>query len=227
MRSIPANFTRPSASRASHRFGAASAYIELRRGAELVDTTDEMLINVLDCIDADAEQAEEYKPLIAEVREATDAATKAATRAESGEDERVAIESARVAAEDSRKQAEHARKQAESTRAYSEALRVSAETSRAEAESQRKKAESLRADAETKREEAFAKSVEKANAATESAAKVVADAKTAISDVKATEAKLYPAAENILVGSETGAVAHVDDAFAGAALRKITVEGGL
>lgn len=43
--------------------------------------------------------------------------------------------------------------------------------------------------------------------------------------MKATEAKLYPAAENILVGSETGTVAHVDDAFAGAALLKITVEG--
>lgn len=31
--------------------------------------------------------------------------------------------------------------------------------------------------------------------------------------------------ENVLVGSETGAVAHVDDAFAGASLRGITVEG--
>lgn len=110
--------------------GTARAYIEIRRGAELVDTTDEMLINVLDCIDADGEQAEEYKPLIGEVREATDAAAKAAT-----------------------------------------------------------------------------------------------DAQAAIAEVKATEAKLYPAAENILVGSETGAVAHVEDAFDGAALREITVEG--
>ena len=114
--------------------GTARAYIEIRNGAELVDTTDEMLINVLDCIDADAEQAEEYKPLIAEAREATDAAIKAA-------------------------------------------------------------------------------------------AKAVSDTQAAIADVKATEAKLYPAAENILVGGETGAVAHVDDAFAGATLRKITVEG--
>ena len=110
--------------------GTARAYIEIRRGAELVDTTDEMLINVLDCIDADGEQAEEYKPLIGEVREATDAAAKAAT-----------------------------------------------------------------------------------------------DAQAAIAEVKATEAKLYPAAENILVGSEIGAVAHVEDAFAGASLREITVEG--
>ena len=114
--------------------GTARAYIEIRNGAELVDTTDEMLINVLDCIDADAEQAEEYKPLIAEAREATDAAIKAA-------------------------------------------------------------------------------------------AKAVSDTQAAIADVKATEAKLYPVAENILVGSETGTVAHVEDAFAGASLRKITVEG--
>lgn len=114
--------------------GTARAYIELRRGAELVDTTDELSIEVLDCIDADGEQAEEYKPLIAEVREATDAAIKAA-------------------------------------------------------------------------------------------AKAVSDTQAAIADVKATEAKLYPVAENILVGSETGAVAHVDDAFAGASMRKITVEG--
>ncbi len=57
------------------------------------------------------------------------------------------------------------------------------------------------------------------------ATEAAADAKAAIAEVKATEAKLYPAAENILVGSETGTVAHVDDAFAGASLRKITVEG--
>ena len=110
--------------------GTARAYVELRMSAELVDTTDEMLVEVLDCIDADAEQAEEYKPLIAEVREATDAAAKAAT-----------------------------------------------------------------------------------------------DAQAAIAEVKATEAKLYPVAENILVRSETGAVAHVEDAFAGATLHRITVEG--
>lgn len=61
--------------------GTARAYVELRRGAELVDTTDELGVKVLDCIDADGEQAEEYKPLIAEVREATDAAIKAAADA--------------------------------------------------------------------------------------------------------------------------------------------------
>ncbi len=62
-------------------------------------------------------------------------------------------------------------------------------------------------------------------AATDAAEKATADAQAAIADVKATEAKLYPAAENILVGGDSGAVAHVDDAFNGASLRKIVVEG--
>lgn len=57
------------------------------------------------------------------------------------------------------------------------------------------------------------------------ASSAAAKAEAAIAEVKATEAKLYPAAENILVGSETGTVAHVGDAFNGATLRGITVEG--
>ena len=149
--------------------GMARAYVELRGGAELVDTTDEMSIKVLDCIDADGEQAEEYKPLIAEVREAADAAVKAAARAESGEDERVKAETSRV----------------------------SAETARDQAETER----------------------------TNGWANLKADAQDAIAEVKATEAKLYPAAENVLKGTAKGTFVHVDDAFSGAALRGITVEG--
>lgn len=61
--------------------GTARAYIEIRNGAELVDTTDEMLINVLDCIDADAEQAEEYKPLLGELQTAVADAKRATTEA--------------------------------------------------------------------------------------------------------------------------------------------------
>ena len=79
-----------------------------------------------------------------------------------------------------------------------------------------------RSDAATAKAETAVKTADAANTA---ATKAVGDARDAIAEVKATEAKLYPAAENILVGSETGAVAHVDDAFAGAALREITVEG--
>lgn len=61
--------------------GMAHAYIELRMGAEMVDTTDEMLINLLDCIDADAEQAEEYKPLLGELQNAVADAKRATTEA--------------------------------------------------------------------------------------------------------------------------------------------------
>lgn len=65
----------------------------------------------------------------------------------------------------------------------------------------------------------------KAEAAAAEADDAAAKAEAAIAEVKATEAKLYPAAENVLVGSETGTVAHVEDAFNGATLRGITVEG--
>ena len=64
--------------------------------------------------------------------------------------------------------------------------------------------------------------------ATEAAAvadKANKDAQAAIAEVKATEAKLYPAAENILKGKVKETFIQVDDAFAGAALREITVEG--
>lgn len=249
--------------------GTARAYIEIRDGAELVDTTDEMLVKVLDCIDTDGEQAEEYKPLIGEVRDATDAAKSAADRAESGEDERIATEGERVSAESARKQAESERvkgwadlkadaektvgdavKRADSaadraTHAASSASAAgdAATAAAAKAEKDTKAAvdsasasvSKAVADAKTDVDAAVGRSdaattkaetaVETANAANKAANKAVTDAQAAIAEVKATEANLYPAAENILVGSETGAVVHVEDAFAGASLRKITVEG--
>ena len=61
--------------------GTTHAYIEVREGETLVETTDSFACKVLECADMDAEQAEEYKPLIAEAREATDAAIKAAAKA--------------------------------------------------------------------------------------------------------------------------------------------------
>lgn len=82
------------------------------------------------------------------------------------------------------------------------------------------------ASAASSQAETAKQSAASADAAADTAAEAaVSDAQAAIAEVKATEAKLYPAAENILVGSETGTVAHVEDAFSGAALRKITVEG--
>ncbi len=49
--------------------GTTHAYIEVREGETLVETTDSFSCKVLECADMDAEQAEEYKPLIAEVEE--------------------------------------------------------------------------------------------------------------------------------------------------------------
>ena len=55
--------------------------------------------------------------------------------------------------------------------------------------------------------------------------KATKDAQAAIAEVKATEAKLYPAAENILKDTVKDTFIHVNDAFAGGALREITIEG--
>ena len=57
--------------------GTARAYIEIRRNNTLVDTTEEMLVAVLDCIDPNAEQAKEYTPLLDELRSAVTAAKRA------------------------------------------------------------------------------------------------------------------------------------------------------
>lgn len=51
--------------------GTFTGYIEIRKGDDLVDTTDSFVGSVLDCIDADTEQAEEYKPLLGELQDAT------------------------------------------------------------------------------------------------------------------------------------------------------------
>ncbi|WP_233543886.1 hypothetical protein, partial [Collinsella sp. AF38-3AC] len=59
--------------------------------------------------------------------------------------------------------------------------------------------------------------VERADAANKAATK-------AIAEVKATEAKLYPAAENILKGKVKETFVHVDDAFP-SSLLGIEVEG--
>lgn len=92
--------------------GTALAYIEIRDGEELVDTTNEILVDVLDCIDADAEQAEEYKPLIGEVRDATDAAKSAAEMAEGAA---TSVEDAKRKAETAAEGADKAAANADST----------------------------------------------------------------------------------------------------------------
>ena len=184
--------------------GMARAYVELRSGEELVDTTDELCVNVLECIDADAEQAEEYKPLIAEVRDATEKALESRIiNAEAKTLEPGSDATARLVPEGG-----------------AQCLLIGIPRGDTGAKGDRgEKGE--KGDPFTYKDFTDEQISELQRPAIEAAA----DAKSAIAEVKATEAKLYPAAENILVGSETGTVAHVEDAFDGSTLRKITVEG--
>mgnify|MGYP004677775487 CR=1 FL=1 len=116
--------------------GTTHAYIEIREGDTLVETTDSFACKVLECADMDAEQAEEYRPLLVEVE---------------------------VAVADAKK-------------------------------------------------------------ATDAATKAATDAQAAITEVKATEAKLYPVAENTLKGTAKDTFVHIDDAFP-SKLLAVTVEG--
>lgn len=97
-----------------------------------------------------------------------------------------------------------------------------------EAEGKRQAAERVRGEAEEGREQGWtdlkadaeksvSDAVERADAANKAATK-------AIADVKATEAKLYPVAENTLKGTAEGTFVYVDDAFA-APLCGLTVYG--
>lgn len=234
--------------------GSFSGYVEIREGEMLVDTTDSFGGKVIECADLDSEQAAEFTPLLGELQnavaekakrvEAEKARAQAETERETGFAEakqasQAATEAANDAAAGARSAAGSASDAAES--ANTAAGKANDAAAKAESDvrafvnaagtavgdaiaAAREDVEAAvkRSDAATAKAEA---AVETADSANTAATKAVTDARDAIADVKATEAKLYPAAENILVGSETGAVAHVDDAFAGASLRGITVEG--
>lgn len=62
--------------------GTTHAYIEVREGETLVETTDSFACKVLECADMDAEQAEEAAPLIVELRDAVASAKRAAEGAD-------------------------------------------------------------------------------------------------------------------------------------------------
>lgn len=234
--------------------GAFTGYVEIREGETLVDTTDSFGGKVIDCADLDSEQAEEFTPLLgelqnavaeeakrveaekarvqaeteratrfAEAKQASQAATKAANDAAEGAN--LAARSASTAAKSANTAAGKATNAAAKAESDVRAFVNAAGTAIGDAIAAAREdvdAAVKRSDAATAKAE---DATETANAANTAATQAVSDAQDAIAEVKATEAKLYPAAENILVGSETGTVAHVDDAFAGAALRKITVEG--
>lgn len=218
--------------------GMARAYIELRRGAKLVDTTDELCVRVLDCIDADAEQAEEYKPLIGEVKDAiTKALESRVVHAEAETLDPGSDATASLAPEGG----------AQCLRLGIPRGDVGAKGDRGEKGEQgiqgiqgpqgdtgpqgpqgAQGPQGVKGDPFTYEDFTEAQILELKRPATEAAAlanQAVTDAKTAIAEVKDTEAKLYPAAENILKGTVKDAFVHVDDAFSGAALREITVDG--
>lgn len=234
--------------------GAFTGYVEIREGETLVDTTDSFGGKVIECADLDSEQAAEFTPLLgelqnavaeeakrveaekarvqaeteratgfAEAKQASQAATKAANDAAEGAN--LAASSASTAAESANTAAGKATNAAAKAESDVRAFVNAAGTAIGDAIAAAREdvdAAVKRSDAATAKAEAAVKTADAANAAANQA---VTDAQAAIAEVKATEAKLYPAAENILVGSETGAVAHVDDAFDGSTLRKITVEG--
>ena len=234
--------------------GSFSGYVEIREGDTLVDTTDSFGGRVIECADLDAEQAAEFTPLLGELQNAVAEEAKRVeaekARAQAETERATGFAEAKQAAHAATTAANDAATKAKSAADSASDAAKSANTAAGKATNAAAKAESdvrafvnaagtaigdaiagakadvdaavKRSDAATAQAEA---ATETADAANTAATQAVGDARDAIADVKATEAKLYPAAENILVGSETGAVAHVEDAFAGAALRKITVEG--
>ena len=197
--------------------GTTHAYIEVREGETLVETTDSFACKVLECADMDAEQAEEAAPLIVELRDAVASAKRAAEGADAAASHQPRIGGAST------------------WETWDAAAGVYADTGVSaqgpKGDTGPQGAQEVKGDKGDPftyadfTQDQIAELQRPATDAAERADKATEDAKAAIAEVKATEAKLYPAAENILVGSETGAVAHVDDAFAGASLRKITVEG--
>lgn len=234
--------------------GAFSGYVEIREGETLVDTTDSFGGMVIECADLDSEQAEEFTPLLGELQNAVAEEAKRVeaekARAQAEAERVVEFDEAKQAAQTATEAANDAAEGARNAAGSASVAAESASMAAGKAENAAAKAESdvrvlvnaagtaignaitgakTDVDAAVKRSDAATakaeEAVKTADAANTAATKAVGDARDAIAEVKATEAKLYPAAENILVGSETGAVAHVDDAFAGAALRGIVVEG--
>lgn len=234
--------------------GSFSGYVEIREGETLVDTTDSFGGKVIECADLDSEQAAEFTPLLGELQNAVAEEAKRVeaekARAQAETERETGFAEAKQASQAATEAANDAAADANLAAGTASDAAKSANTAAGKATNAAAKAESdVRAfvnaagtavgdaiaaaredvDAAVKRSDAATANAEDAtktaNDANTAATQAVSDAHDAIAEVKATEAKLYPAAENILVGSDSGAVAHVDDAFDGATLRKITVEG--
>lgn len=207
--------------------GAFSGYIEIREGETLVDTTDSFVGNVLDCIDADGEQAEEYTPLLGELQDAIAAARASEVRGATA----VTLDTDSPATAIFRDNiieigVPKGERGAKGDRGEKGDVGDTGPQGQQGPQGPQgiqgiQGPQGVKGDPFTYNDFTESQIAELQRPATEAATL----AKKAIAEVKTTEAKLYPVAENILVGSETGAVAHVEDAFDGASLRKITVEG--
>lgn len=234
--------------------GAFNGYVEIREGETLVDTTNSFGGKVIECADLDSEQAAEFTPLLGEPQNAVAEEAKRVeaekARAQAETERETGFAEAKQASQAATEAANDAAADANLAAGTASTAAKSANTAAGKATNAAAKAESdvrtfvdaastaigdaiagaredvdaavKRSDAATAKAETAVKTADAANTAATGAA---ADAQAVIAEVKATEAKLYPAAENVLVGSETGTLVHVDDAFAGAALREITVEG--
>lgn len=148
---------------------------------------------------------------------ATGATTAANDAAESAND---AAESANVAAASAKlatTAANDAAATANASAATADAATAKAETATSAANSA---AESAEANATAANSAADA-----ASKATTSATNAAEKAETAAQQATAAANKVFPAADNVLTGIASGAVAHADDAFEGGALRGIAVEG--
>lgn len=143
--------------------------------------------------------AEDRKP----IEDATLAATTAAGRADAATATTTEGEASRVAAEAERANAEAARAKAEQARVVAETGRVEAENGRVNADAERGE----RVDA----------AVQKADAATakatEAAGKADASATEADAAAKRADEAAKGASENVLVGTKTAGVVHVEDAW--------------
>lgn len=207
--------------------GSFTGYVEIREGETLVDTTDSFVGNVLDCIDADGEQAEEYTPLLGELQDAIAAARASEVRGATA----VTLETGSPATAIFRDNiieigVPKGERGAKGDRGEKGDVGDTGPQGQQGPQGPQgiqgiQGPQGVKGDPFTYNDFTESQIAELKRPATEAATL----AKQAIAEVKATEAKLYPVAENILVGSETGAVAHVEDAFDGAALREITVEG--
>lgn len=220
--------------------GMARAYIELRRGAELVDTTDELVVKVLDCIDADAEQAEEYKPLIAEVRDATKKALESriihaeAETLDPGNDATASLvpeDGAQclrlgIPRGDTGAKGDRGEKGEQGIQGIQGPQGVKGDTGPQGAQGPQG-VKGDKGDPFTYGDFTESQIAELQRPATEAAAtatKAAEDAMAAVAEVKATEAKLYPVAENTLKGKAKDTFVHVDDAFP-STLLGIEIEG--